>query len=453
MSLTNKFFVTIVGSMITLVLVLGSLVSTSVASYVMSRNSDSTALYMESFLEPHVQSMAGDGVLSSEDLAALEAISQDEALRRHVLSIKVWAPSGRIAFATDPELIGQEFPTDELLGPLSGKIETYLDELEDDENEFERKFTTPIFEVYVPLRSTVDGSIIAVGEFYEDATKLQTYLANSAKDNWALLGAAAVTFLGALYLIFSQGNQTILNQTAQINRLKAEKDRIRAESEKLHTQMQEAKQKLGDLDEIVRRRVGQELHDGPAQLLSYLMLNLDDLIKIQQVDHSDPSRFDDIQLAAERAQTAIREMSSQLVAAEAADKKESTISLDKVIEDYTAMSHVEVDARGTKLVGMLHPKKQRAIARIVNEALNNGFKHAGGVGQSVDVSVKSGDLVIVVSDRGPGFPDIPSVAENESQGHLGLGSMRDQAESIGARLDIGLSAAQTTDVTVTLPIS
>ena len=217
--------------------------------------------------------------------------------------------------------------------------------------------------------------------------------------------------------------------------------------------MQEAKQKLGDLDEIVRRRVGQELHDGPAQLLSYLMLNLDDLIKIQQVDHSDPSRFDDIQLAAERAQTAIREMSSQLVAAEAADKKESTISLDKVIEDYTAMSHVEVEARGTKLVGMLHPKKQRAIARIVNEALNNGFKHAGGVGQSVDVSVKSGDLVIVVSDRGPGFPDIPSVAENESQGHLGLGSMRDQAESIGARLDFGRSAAQTTDVTVTLPIS
>ena len=101
MSLTNKFFVTIVGSMITLILVLGSLVSTSVASYVMSRNSDSTALYMESFLEPYVQSMAGDGVLSAEDLAALEVISQDTALRSHVLSIKVWAPSGRIAFATD----------------------------------------------------------------------------------------------------------------------------------------------------------------------------------------------------------------------------------------------------------------------------------------------------------------------------------------------------------------
>ena len=90
---------------------------------------------------------------------------------------------------------------------------------------------------------------------------------------------------------------------------------------------------------------------------------------------------------------------------------------------------------------------------IVNEALNNGFKHAGGVGQEVDVSVKSGDLVIVVSDHGPGFPEIPSVAQNESEGHFGLGSMRDQAESIGARLDIGRSAAQTTDVTVTLPIS
>jgi signal transduction histidine kinase len=68
------------------------------------------------------------------------------------------------------------------------------------------------------------------------------------------------------------------------------------------------------------------------------------------------------------------------------------------------------------------------VYRIVQEALNNAYNHAGGVGQQVRVTREENYMKIEVSDEGPGF-DVARPLEWEN--HLGLEGMRERVEGLG----------------------
>lgn len=62
---------------------------------------------------------------------------------------------------------------DEIADALKGNVVTDLEDLDQEENEFERKLNVPLYEIYAPLREFNTGKIIAVGEFYEMAASLE----------------------------------------------------------------------------------------------------------------------------------------------------------------------------------------------------------------------------------------------------------------------------------------
>jgi signal transduction histidine kinase len=73
------------------------------------------------------------------------------------------------------------------------------------------------------------------------------------------------------------------------------------------------------------------------------------------------------------------------------------------------------------------------IYRLIQEALNNAYRHAGGQGQQVTVRC-SGELVTVdVADSGPGFAPADNL---DTQEHLGLVGMRERVESLGGRFSV-----------------
>ncbi|MGZ6316156.1 MAG: ATP-binding protein, partial [Anaerolineales bacterium] len=85
--------------------------------------------------------------------------------------------------------------------------------------------------------------------------------------------------------------------------------------------------------------------------------------------------------------------------------------------------------------------------RLVQEALNNAFKHAGGEGQRVSAWGSEKCLCIEVSDRGPGF-EAHQVTEVDE--HLGLVGMRERVESLGGTFEIESKAGQGTKVRAAL---
>jgi signal transduction histidine kinase len=77
------------------------------------------------------------------------------------------------------------------------------------------------------------------------------------------------------------------------------------------------------------------------------------------------------------------------------------------------------------------------IYRVVQEALNNAFRHAGGAGQKVSAWRLNNDVVVEIMDRGPGFDtDAASDLMPEPGSHIGILGMRERIESLGGEFSL-----------------
>jgi signal transduction histidine kinase len=87
---------------------------------------------------------------------------------------------------------------------------------------------------------------------------------------------------------------------------------------------------------------------------------------------------------------------------------------------------------------------EEELYRIAQEALNNALKHAGATSVIVRILTKGNRVTLEVVDDGRGFD--PHAADDT--GGMGLISMRERAEKIGATLTVSSSPAQGTSVKV-----
>jgi signal transduction histidine kinase len=71
------------------------------------------------------------------------------------------------------------------------------------------------------------------------------------------------------------------------------------------------------------------------------------------------------------------------------------------------------------------------IYRFVQEALNNAYRHGGGIGQKVSARSHDGAVRMEVSDRGDGFD--PNDIRPTS---LGLIGMRERVDSLGGDFEV-----------------
>ena len=448
MSLKLKFFLTSLLSIAIIVIGLGSLVSTSVSAYLLDHGKASTAFYMTTFLEPNVQSMAGGGALSAADRAALDTVMTNPTLRRHVRSIKIWDTTGTIVHATNGDLVGQNFGTDDLTLPLAGQTTAYFDNLSDEENVFERELDRPIFEIYVPLRSRADGSIIAVGEFYEDATRMRSELYKLLRVDWFVLTLCGLAIFAGLFSVFRQGSRTIDAQKAAIAQIQKEREDLQVDTIRLRAGLDSARSQLEEMDKEVSRRIGQELHDGPVQMLGYLSLALDNLAGVSSRGSDRSDDVDEMQAATDRIQIELRQISNRLLAS----GRGKPAALADIVTAYARRSGAVVATEGLQLTDLLRLPAQRGVARIVEEALNNGFRHAGGHGQAVTAALSDGRLVIEITDDGPGLPPEETLATLAEANHHGISGMRDQARRIGARLDFDSPPEGGCRVRISVPV-
>jgi len=99
----------------------------------------------------------------------------------------------------------------------------------------------------------------------------------------------------------------------------------------------------------------------------------------------------------------------------------------------------------------LEPNARIAVYRIVQEALNNVYHHAGAT--SVDTVIRFGPrrARIVVQDNGDGF-DVDAVSRAPLGQHLGLIVMRERALSIGGNLRVVSQPGKGSQVVLEVPV-
>jgi len=193
-----------------------------------------------------------------------------------------------------------------------------------------------------------------------------------------------------------------------------------------------------ELDSAVveeRRRVARELHDIVAHTVSVMVVQAGAARKV--VERS-PDRADDALAAVESTgREAMAELRQFLGVLGGADEEagvapqpglaELTALVDRVRQAGLA-ARLEVDGDAPPLPAPVDV----AAYRIVQEALTNALRYAGGARTLVHLSYEPSQLLIEVSDDGP------STAAASGQGAgRGLVGMTERAKLIGGRLEAG----------------
>ncbi len=412
-----------------------------------------TALYVESFLSVELQELATDDVLSSGAQAALEAIFVGTPLGDRVKSYKIWMPGGRIVAARDPEKVGQIYgETQNLLDAWQGEVRAEFEDLGDAEDAGESLLGIPLLEIYSPVRADRSDRIIAVAEFYEAAPQLRDELAAARRNTMAAVFAVTTAMGALLFGIVLRGSRTIARQRGELEARLSGMSALAARNATLRTRIQRAAARSSALHEQTVRRIGADLHDGPAQLLAFAALRLETL-RHDGRDGRAAAEFDAVDRAVKEAVKEIRTLSRGLTLPDLEGLPPCRVARDAV-EAHMARSGQQVHLACDVDPEVALPDAARiCVYRFIQEGLNNVWKHAGPDPMpTVTLSVTPGLLVLAVADRGEGFPPATEDGDSTSPRRIGLAAMRDRVESLGGTFSYGNRASRGAEVRLELEL-
>jgi len=443
-SLARRFLVASLIVLVTAGLVIGIWVGGQLQRGIIDRTASITALYVQSFIEPHLASMANGSWLHDEDKAALDSLVNNSQFGEKVVSLKVWRPDGVIIYSPNRDLIGEQFPVDEELGAaLSGNVSAQMSNLTADENVSERVNFDHLLEMYLPVRERGSDRIIAVAEFYQLPTEIDQEVRDAQMSSWLVVsGAVALVYL-LLFGIVASGNNTINRQQKALRTQVDELSALLDQNEQLRGRVKTAAERTTTLSERNLRRISSDLHDGPGQMLALAMLRLERL-KSQPTAQAE---YDELQAALTDALRDMRSIAAGLRLPEL-ESLSTADTVRRVVDDHQRRSGTHVELVMADDVGEASLPTKIALFRALQELLSNSTRHGGGTDVTVNVSTSGGRLRASVSDGGPGFDGNQVGAE----GHLGLAGIREQAELLGGSFQVQPRAAGGVTVTVTWPI-
>ena len=283
LTLLQQFALTGGGVMIVSMLVIGQWVTSAISARVIENTAAATALFMDSFIAPLAQELDTADVLSIGPIRAMEEMLAGSAFGQRVVSIKIWKPGGLVAYADDSELIGRRYPPSQsLTAAFEGRLGAEMNQLDDPESAAMKDTGLPLLEIYSPIRQAWSGRVIAVAEFYENASELGETLAVARRQSWAIVAGVAGLIGIALFGIVHRASTVIENQKRALQARIGEVQRISEDSRQLRVRAERASSKLTELNESFLRRISAELHDGPAQLVGLAALRLNSIAKTRR---------------------------------------------------------------------------------------------------------------------------------------------------------------------------
>ncbi|MFN3546450.1 MAG: sensor histidine kinase [Mesorhizobium sp.] len=412
-------------------LMVGSVVSRLIEDVVTRNAAATTALYVDSVIAPLLPDMQRSEYLEEQDSRALDETLAQGALARRLVSFRLSAPDGTILYSDDGELAGRTFELDDLARQaLQGRVVAAYDRLD--------PVRGPILRIYNPVLQPWSGEVVAVLQFDESAPELEGDLWRARIGSWFSVGAATLGLFLALSLVVMRGSRTIDRQRIDLGLRVRELSRLLAQNQELHQRVRSASRRATALNESYLRRVGADLHDGPAQLiaLAALLLQSDEGSSAGSPEEG-MGQAQAVKTHLDDALAEIRSICSGLVLPHI-----ETASPDEIIRQ-VARAHerrtgTTVRLNLAEIREAINPPEKICIYRFVQESLTNSFRHAGGSGQVVALRVEDGALVIEVSDEGPGF-DLAALRPES----LGLAGLRDRIESIGGTFEVETSPSGT----------
>lgn len=298
-----------------------------------------------------------------------------------------------------------------------------------------------LFETHVPLYKSGTHELIAVAQIYGVADGAEAGWARA--QIWLVMALLAAAMMAAPFRLVQKAGERITRQERAIAAHKAQEARLLARTEALRKLADVVHRGGLEQNERLLRRIGSDLHDGPAQHLALVLLRLDELAPLlEQQQASTPvapqGTLEIIRRATADALREIRQISAGLALPEL-QKISVAEALLIAVRAHQRATGTRVDTAIGNLPARLPLPITICLYRFAQEALNNAFRHAGGKGQRVSANYDGGTIVVEVADSGPGFVVERAVAAGE---RLGLSGLRYRVESLGGNLQITSAPGQ-----------
>jgi signal transduction histidine kinase len=196
-----------------------------------------------------------------------------------------------------------------------------------------------------------------------------------------------------------------------------------------------------------RQKLARELHDSVSQALFSIALSARTartLLKRGQAENA----LEPVEYTLSLAEAGIAEMRALIfeLRPESLEQEGLKMALSKQAASVQARHQLQVKLELADEPN-LNLKTKEALYRIAQEALHNIVKHASARVVEIRLQTQNQSLVLEIRDDGKGFDTLAA-----KPGHLGLHSMRERAQGIGASFEVESVIGQGTTIRLALPL-
>jgi signal transduction histidine kinase len=200
-----------------------------------------------------------------------------------------------------------------------------------------------------------------------------------------------------------------------------------------------------------RRKIAQELHDGLAQELTGVVLALEGC---QRALEKDPTLLGtQLAKASRDARATLMDVRQYMTALRQSETGglNLPVTLGRLVDDLRRQTGLQVEMEESGLARELETVVERAVIRIVGEALRNVAQHAGATTAKVALLYGQDGVVVTVEDDGKGFEVDETFRGAEERGHFGVVGMRERAEAAGGHLVVRSEPGKGSIVRASIP--
>jgi len=214
-----------------------------------------------------------------------------------------------------------------------------------------------------------------------------------------------------------------------------------------NAQLFQKSQELAVIEE--RNRLAQEIHDGLAQRLTGVVLQLEaaELLTGQNIDEAAKR----IKRAKDLARESLEEARRSVWDLRPKPLEEHSLSVavrkevDLLAQDINVKASFNLSGKATRL----SQKVENFLLRMLQETLGNIRRHANAKSVEVYLDFKENSINLFVSDDGIGFDPVVELKRNEG---YGLSGLKERASELGGTCWIDSQAGDGTSIQIQLPL-
>lgn len=217
-------------------------------------------------------------------------------------------------------------------------------------------------------------------------------------------------------------------------------------------QWQQMALRILEAQEEERRRVAREIHDGPAQSMANVVMRAEFCLKLLQ---KDPAKLrGELMTLQDLVRDSLQDTRKIIfdLRPMALDDLGIAAALKKFVANYKEQYGLPVEYQCFGSQKRLPQAVEVALFRIVQEGLNNIYKHANATSAVVKMEVLPEKVNLMIRDNGRGF-NVNKVFKDAERKGYGLIGIRERVQLLNGELEIQSSPGKGTSLTVSISLA